>query len=298
MIPNIFHFINVGPREFSLMHFLSIYTAYKLNNPDKIYVYVDHEQKDNIYWDILKDIVEYEFVEAPTIHKGVPIESFQYKADIIRMEKLIERGGIYMDLDVLSLKPLTDLRNHNIVLGSEASDDPNSTNLEDFKSITNAVLMTEPNNDFIKFWYDQIGDNLIGKPWAYHAVCLPKKLLQENSFDVHLDPSKTFLPFCFRHPYIWNSNMNHRINEFDESYTIHLWETIWWQQYTSKLDVEYLVSNNNIISKLFNQYLDIINENQDKIKTIITNCMENGDMKKLLYYTNMLNSLQKLKVIN
>ena len=36
------------------------------------------------------------------------------------MEKLIEHGGIYMDIDVLSLKPFGDLLNNNCVVGVTA----------------------------------------------------------------------------------------------------------------------------------------------------------------------------------
>ena len=192
-IPNIIHFINIGPREFNLLHFISIYSAYKLNKPDKIYVYCDHKQENNIYYEILKNIVEYEYVQAPTEINGIQLNSYQYKADIIRMNKLIERGGIYMDLDVISLKPLTKFLNYSMVLGSELSlKDPNSTNINDFSSITNAVILTEPDNEFMKEWLRQIPDNIIGKVWAYHAVCLPKKILLNNMYNVHLEPQKSF----------------------------------------------------------------------------------------------------------
>lgn len=295
-IPNIFHFINVGPREFNMLHFLSIYSAFKLNQPEKIYVYVDHKQKNNIYWDILQDIVEYEFINTPTEYNGIPLKYYQYKADIIRMEKLIERGGIYMDLDVLSLKPLTHLLKHNIVLGSEISVDQYSRRLEDFGSITNAVIMTEPNNDFIKFWYKEIGNNLVGKPWAYHAVCLPKKLLLENkNFVVHLEPSKTFMPFCFRNPYVWKDEQKYRIKELDDSYTVHLWETIWTAEFISKLNIQFFNKRDNIITELFGPYIEILKNNTDKLKKLIMNCMEANDANKLVDYTTMINGLNELK---
>jgi hypothetical protein len=291
-IPNIFHFINIGPREFNMMHFLSIYTAYIQNKPDKIYVYVDHEQKNNIYWEILKDIVEYTYITPPTHYNNIELNSYHYKADIIRMEKLIEHGGIYMDLDILSLKPLTHLLGHKLVLGSEASDDPNSIKLEEFKSITNAVIMSEPNNPFIKDWYKEIGNNLVGKPWAYHAVCLPKDMLMNNpgKYDVHLEPSKTFMPFCFRYPYIWDDNQISKKDCLEESYTIHLWENIWSRDYISQLSVSYFKNRTNIMTILFRDNMKILSENKNKIQQIISNCV-GKDNDKALYYMNMLKQL-------
>ena len=293
-IPNIFHFINIGPREFNLLHFFSIYSAYVYNKPDKIYVYCDHKQTDNIYYDILKNIVTFEFVNPPNSINGVPLNSYQYKADIIRMEKLIERGGIYMDLDVITLKPITKFLKYNIVMGSELSDDSSSTNINDFYSISNAIIITEPNNEFMKEWLKQIPDNINGKPWAYHAVCLPKAILLNKNYNVHLEPSKTFVPFCFRKPYIFNNDQKHMIRNLEDSYTIHLWETIWSDQYISKLNVDYFIKNNNILTDICKPYMKIIYDNKDILEDIITNLEINNDPVKLSEYKQMLESLNKL----
>lgn len=256
MIPNILHFINIGPRPLSFLHFISIYSAYKLNNPDKIYVYCDHEQNTSKYYDILKDIVTFEFIDPPTEINGVKLDSYQYKADIIRMNKLIEKGGIYMDLDIISLKPLTKFLNYHVVLGSELSDDPNTRNIQDFKSVSNAIILSEPNNEFMKEWLKQMPENIINKPWAYHAVCLPKDILLNNMYNVHLEPSNTFVPFCFRKPYIFDNNKKYMIEELKDSYTIHLWETIWNRDYISGLDINYCNNNNNILTDICKQYID------------------------------------------
>lgn len=278
MIPNIFHFINIGPREFNMMHFLAIYTAKQLNNPDAIYVYVDHEQQNNIYWNILKDLgVNFTFIEAPTEHKGVKLDTYQYKADIIRMEKLIEHGGIYMDLDVLSLKSLSKFRQYKVVLGSEKSNDPESYDINDFASITNAIIMCEPDNKYIKDWYDQIGENLVDKPWAYHAVCLPKDILISGTYDVHLEKTNTFMPFCFRNPYVWSEN-----NMLpDDAHTIHLWETIWNKEYISKLNIGYF-KKNTVFAQLFRDYISIFDDYVSVIRNMIR--IETNVEKRDMYY--------------
>lgn len=293
-IPNIFHFINIGPREFNMLHFLSIYSAYHYNKPEKIYVYCDHVQENNIYYEILKDIVTYEFIDVPNSINNIPLNSYQYKADIIRMNKLIEKGGVYMDLDVISLKPIDKFLNYNIVMGSELSDDPNSTNINDFYSISNAIILAEPNNDFMKEWLKQIPDNIIDKPWAYHAVCLPKEILTNNDYEIHLEGSKTFVPFCFRKPYIFDNNKKHMALNLNESYTIHLWETIWAKDYISKFDIDYFIKNDNIFTDICRPYLKIIYDNKDKLETIINNLELNNDFSKLISYKKMLENINKL----
>ncbi len=292
-IPNIFHFINIGPREFNLLHYLSIMSAYKQNNPSKIYIYCDTYQKNNIYWELLKNIVTIVKINPPSFHKGIPLESYHYKADIIRMEKLLEKGGIYMDLDVLSLKPLTCFLDNNIVLGAEMASDSETTDINEFTSITNAVILTESNNKFIKDWFSQIADNLTGKPWAYHAVCLPKNILLKKNYDVTLVPKKSFMPFCFRYDYIFKQEMKYKRKELVDSYTIHLWENIWKDQYISKLDVGYFNSNNNLLTELFGNYLDDIYNSIDMVVQIIKSSYENGDSEKLYYYGKMYLDLCK-----
>ena len=294
-IPNIFHFINIGPREFNLLHFMSIYSAYKLNNPDKIYLYQDHEQENNIYYEILKDIVTFEFVQSPTEINGITLDSYQYKADIIRMNKLIEIGGIYMDLDVISLKPILKFLDYHIVLGSELSDNPNTTNLEEFKSITNAIILSEPNNEFMKEWLRQMPDNIENKPWAYHAVCLPKNILLDDMYNVHLEPSKTFMPFCFRNPYIFDNYQKYMIDNLDDSHTMHLWETIWNYEYISKFNVKYFLDNDNIFTNICKQYLEVMYNDINKLDIIIENLeITNSDNDKLDMYKQMKYNLSQL----
>ena len=287
-IPNIFHFINIGPREFNLLHYLSIMSAYTLNKPDAIYLYCEYEQKDNVFWELLKDIITIVKIEPPTEYKGVLLDSYPYKADIIRMQKLIEMGGIYMDLDIISLKPLTCFLDRDIVMGAEACDSPDTTDVRQFKSITNAVILTEPNNPFMKQWFDEMAYNINGKPWAYHAVYLPKLMLErENNYNVWLEPKKTFMPFCFRDNFIFRSEMKHKRYLLNDSYTIHLWENIWKNEYISKLDIEYFNTNNNLFTELFDHYLDNIYDNIDILVDIIQNSYKLGNTEKTTYYGKM-----------
>lgn len=297
MIPNIYHFINIGPREFNLMHFLSIYSAYKLNNPDKIYIYIDRLQENNIFFNILKPIVTYELITPPENYKHIQLTTYQYKADIIRMTKLIERGGIYQDLDILSLKSLSNLLDNKLVLGSELSDEnyENSTDLTKFKSITNAIIMCEPNNQFMIDWYDEMSNHMTDKPWAFHAVCLPKDmLLQNQEYQVTLVSANTFMPFCFRKTYVWETDKKHMIDNLDKSLVIHLWDTI-WRDYVNNLSVRYFIQEDNIITILFRKYMHVLKEHTCDINQIIVNLInQDQNQDKINYYSDMLFWLNRI----
>lgn len=227
-IPNIIHFIFFNSMEFLPLHYTAIKSAIEVHKPKKVYLYNDTRPVNNKYWDkiVQNDIVEVVDITAPTEYNGIKLEKPQYKADITRMELLIQQGGIYMDLDVVSLNSFENLLDHSLVLGVEAADDENTTDLNEVKSITNAVMLTEPNHPFMKEWFKQIGDNLENKEWAYHAVCLPLDILKQTEYDVKILPRKSFMPFDFRDEYIFNDDRSH-LTKLEDSYTIHMWQTIW-----------------------------------------------------------------------
>ena len=268
-IPNIIHFIYFGFTDFYLHHFLAIVSAYKVHKPDTIYLYTEKEPVNNFYFECAKKYVTIVKTKSPDEFQNVKLTSYQYKADIVRMEKLIDHGGIYMDIDVLSLKPFGELLNNKCVVGAESAKDPTTTKLEDIGSITNAVLLCEKDNDFIKFWYGKIGKNLLGKAWAYHAVCLPREILIEERFDtVKIEPKSSFMPFCFRDAYIFDESQLDKILELKDSYVVHLWETIWYENFLSKINISYF-NKPCIFSILFGQYLDILHKNIEILEQII-----------------------------
>lgn len=259
MIPRVIHFICIRPLEFKLVHYLAIASAVDVHNPDIVKVYVDKEPDDNMLWEAIKkkDKVNIVFIKPLTEFRGINISASQYKADIIRLERLMEDGGIYLDLDVLSLKSFDELLDEHCVVGSEGGPDqePFCNDINKMGSITNAVLLSEPNNEFIKTWYNQIADNIEGKEWAYHAVCLPKHILCNDMFNVRLEPKMSFMPFCFRDKFIFDETQNDRMSDLDHSYTMHLWATI-WKNDINNINISYFMKNDNIFTKIFRRYVD------------------------------------------
>ena len=141
-IPNIIHFIFYNKTEFRLLHYLSIITAKHINQPDKIYLYNSQEPSNNIYWNNLKyiDNLEIIHVQEPTHIQNTPLNHYQQKADVTRLEKLIRRGGIYLDLDILSVRSLQPLIKQventpiKCIIGIEDG------SISDIKSISNDII--------------------------------------------------------------------------------------------------------------------------------------------------------------
>ena len=94
------------------------------------------------WWDKLLEIpnLVLEKVDVPTHIGKKEIKFLAHKADKVRMDILYERGGIYMDIDTLSIRPYKHLLNNNVVLGKQRP----------FQGICNAIMFTKPKSEFFK----------------------------------------------------------------------------------------------------------------------------------------------------
>jgi len=246
MIPNCIHFIFFGFTQFEYIHYLAVKSAHTVHRPDHIYLYYTTKPANNPLWDEIESLVTLVQVDPPEEFNGVPLDSFQYRADVLRLQLLIKHGGIYLDIDAVSLKPFGDLVNHSCVLGIESGGDT----LDTAESISNAVILAEPNHPFIVDWLEQTGQNLKDQHWAYHAVNLPVEMLKSKDYAVHLEPKQSFMPFGWRDQWVWEPGNQ---SQLADSYTMHLWETIWKDQLKIISD-DYLLTVDNCFTKMCKKY--------------------------------------------
>jgi hypothetical protein len=216
MIPNVIHFVLISETEFKqdflYIFYLSILSAKLVNNPDKIYFYYNFTPK-GVYWDLIKDSLILEQVELPTHIGKKPLIKMAHKADIIRMNKLIERGGVYFDIDTISYRSYKHLLENSCVLG-----------IQDHGEICNAILMTEPNHSFFKQWMDVYEIHFQPYGWAEASILLPWKLYHSNGNNqiVKLMSKQTFFDPGWRSPQkIFQEN----VDISPELITLHVWNT-------------------------------------------------------------------------
>src|SRR6185436_7511775 len=108
--------------------------------------------------------VSAEKIEAPTAIFGNPLRHPAHRADVVRLEKLLEHGGIYLDCDMLVRKSFDDLLGHSVVLARQSP-------IENF-GVPNAAILAEPNAPFLRRWYESYetfrGDG--NRHWDEHSV--------------------------------------------------------------------------------------------------------------------------------
>lgn len=256
MIPKIIHFIFYGFTEFEYTHYLAVKSALSVHKGWHVKIHCAKIPHNNTLWNEVAPQVELVHCEPPTHFRGVELTSYQYKADITRLELLIQQGGAYMDVDVISLRSFDDLVSHSCVLGVERAEDPNTTDLALVDSITNAVILCEPNHPFIIDMLNKTADNLNNEAWAHHAVKLPLQMLRASKYDVCIQPSKTFMPFDFRDYSLFEKDLT-KVSLIAESYTMHMWDTIWRhpiKNVLAQVDNNFLNQSNTLLAEICKQY--------------------------------------------
>ena len=258
-IPNIIHFCYalLPDAPFNLFHYLAIKSAYDLNLPEAIYFYYQHEPKGE-WWSRAKQYLTLVKVEAPKHIFGNKLYHFAHQADIIRLEKLNEIGGIYLDMDTITVRPFTDILKYEFVMGIQ--DSHKQKEEDEFYGMANAIMLGAKNSFFGTNWYSSyktFRSQGRDQYWDEHSVGIPRKLAINYPESIKiLGGDAFFFP-------LWNDIEKILFNEemlphfddlFKNSYCIHLWETFNLELLDS-LDEDYIYSNNNIYSMLAKRHL-------------------------------------------
>lgn len=261
MIPNVVHFIYFnGPnsREFGYLNYLSVRTAHEVQQPDALFMYYNIEPVGNPHWERMKQYATLVQVDPPKEFMGVELQYVQYQADVVRLQKLLEHGGIYLDTDILMLKPLTPFMDRKCVMGGEGyvdhAQDLHTADASKIGSVSNAVIMAEPDCPFIREWLEALPQGLKSGVWAYHAVTLPFELYKADPGRFDLQKVECFVPFDFRNAYIFGNNSADLL-KLKESHTVHMWETIWGNE-LRQIDDAYLSAKDNLFAQLFGKYAE------------------------------------------
>jgi hypothetical protein len=220
-IPKLIHLIYLKGIEFSDFHYACVKSMLNHMPSYKIVIYNDIEPVGNKYWDDLKRYVSIECVESPNEFDDYPLKYIQYKADVIRLEKLYEHGGIYLDLDMLIIKNFEHIINTGKDFYiSEEGDKGNG--------LINCFMASKPKNGFIKKWLETFKVGLRMDNWAYHIresnkILLDKKKHYSVKYNLEILESKYFLPFKWME---YDKFVNIEENLNDDIHGVHLFETI------------------------------------------------------------------------
>lgn len=221
-IPRILHYCfgmapDFGGKKWGLSHYVCVRSAIDKIRPEKTYLYYQYEPTGP-WWDETKKLVDLVKIDAPTSIFGNPVEHPAHRADIVRLEKLIEKGGIYLDSDVLVHQSFDPLLENSTVLGAEGQGSAYGT--------ANAVILGEPNAKFLTTWYGEY-KTFRGKPgqfWSEHSVQLPLYLAKRLPDAITILNYRAFFwPLWTMDHLEWIFNST-RPCVFPDTYATHLWD--------------------------------------------------------------------------
>lgn len=222
-IPRILHYCfglaeDFGGKPWSLSAHVCVASAVAHIRPDVVLFHYEYEPQGP-WWELTRKLVTPVKITAPREIFGNPVDHPAHRADVVRLERLIEQGGIYLDADVVVHRSFDDLLDHSTVLGTEAM---GRTTF----GTANAVILAEPNAPFLTRWYRHY-ETFRGrrdKYWSEHSVQLPNALAAR-----HPDEITVLGPRAFFHP-IWLLDQLELIFNstkpivFPDTWATHLWD--------------------------------------------------------------------------
>ena len=236
-IPRTAHFVfGLRPQvePFHLVHYLAIASCAAVVAPERIVVHC-HELPYGFYWDLARPLVELHRVDPVASVIDFPYDdpvvrhySYAHQADVVRLDALVEHGGLYADIDTLFVAPPpAAFWDAPAVIGREADVfDPRTE--QSRSSLSNALIMAEPGARFVVRWRDQIEEALDGS-WSAHSCFLADDLARAHPDDVQVEPERTFHAFPPT-PDGLRRLLVERETDVDGIVSIHLAAHLWWEE--------------------------------------------------------------------
>lgn len=273
-IPQTVHFV-FGLREqdqpFHLLHYLAIESCRQVLQPKMISLYYQHLPY-GVYWDMIRPrlslvkIDPVREVEQANYNETLVPEQYRYAhhADFIRLDALIEHGGIYADIDTLFLRPIPEaLFGYDFVIGREAQM-PDEITGEMRSSLCNALMMAAPGSIFAREWRKRMAGALNGT-WSNHSCFLASDLANEQPAWVHIEPKQSFMGIPFT-PAGLTALLEGGELDLDDAYSVHLWQHVWWEEerrdfsrcHAGELTLEFLSENDTPLCQLVRPFLPSI----------------------------------------
>lgn len=151
------------------------------------------------------------------------------RVDFARYAMLYKYGGIYLDMDISSLKPLDDFVNMNkVVFGTEPKEHMRLYPGYNYM-VCNAVMISPPGE---RVWMDIM--KYIVNHYSFAESPVPNtgpiavtKALKELNSDPSFDKERIVITKpCVFYPQLDNGKISSEC-DIKESYTIHHWENSW-----------------------------------------------------------------------
>lgn len=163
-------------------------------------------------------------MDIPWVRDAYKHQKYAFVADYVRFYALYHEGGVYMDTDMLLVKPIDEFLKDNAFLGRESA-----------KYASMGIIGTERGNAFAKMsldLYDSIKFN-IAEPITVPSLItsqlvnfglIEKNITQRLENELVVYQSDYFYPIVHRQPFELENVLSYAKTN---TYGIHLWNFSW-----------------------------------------------------------------------
>jgi glycosyltransferase involved in cell wall biosynthesis len=255
-IPNIIHYIfglKIQTEEFPFVYYLSILSNVLINNPNIIYFHYQFIPY-GYWWDKAKKYVKLNYVNTNNLYWGKKkITKIAHKADKLRLEILLKYGGIYMDIDTISVKEYKHLLKYDFVIGIQEE------KYEGIKTLyCNAIMFSTKNHIFIKKWINEYEEHFNPNGWCEASVHLPGIILN------NMDPIDKLRIKILEKEVFYYPSYNETDKIFENKYqinekliTLHYWNTYSEKYYKYINNFDWIKISNSLYSNIMKKILEL-----------------------------------------
>jgi hypothetical protein len=231
-VPKVIHFIfgllpDFGGKPFNIMHSIAVLSAVEKIKPEQIIFHYSH-LPDTAYFELVKSHLTLNKVQVPEYINGRKLTHFAHKADVLRMQLLQKFGGIYLDLDTITVASFDHLLEDSVTLGLQGR--------YSIQGLCNAVMICAPKDEFITEWLGYY-ENFSDSDWDGFSVKLPSTMWRSGKWPVNV------LPYDRFHWPLWDpaglKMMFEEDHEFPNALCHHLWESKSFKKYFPEVSLEH-----------------------------------------------------------
>jgi hypothetical protein len=235
MIPRILHFCfgmsrDFGGKPWSLVHHVCVASAVERIKPSQVLFHCEYEP-DGPWWELSRRLVTVCKLEAPVEILGNPLLHNAHRADIVRLERLLQTGGIYLDADVFVHRDFDPLLTHSTVMGEEREEGK-------IVGLGNSVILAEPRAPFLKKWYAEYSwfrSKGFDQYWDEHSVRVPHRLATQWKYEITILPDTAFFSVPCTPDGLEQLFKSPAPIDTSNTYANHLWESLVWDSFLHNL---------------------------------------------------------------
>jgi len=134
----------------------------------------------------------------------------EHQSDVVRLTVLEEFGGLYVDLDVIIVRPVDSLLSYDVIMGAETP----------MMLGSGFIFVTRTNATFIRLWRQAYADNFDDSDWNRHSVYVPMELAKQHPNLIHVEWFSINRPNWNERQWLYTTG---KLWDWSENYAVHLW---------------------------------------------------------------------------